>query len=400
MTLDKRMLIGGVAAIAILGIGAGFVVARLADPHGFVETAESSEEGEEAEGEQEEGFVALEVDEATEAGVSIAKVERGGGSDLILAGRISVIANAQSAVGAPLAGTLVELQVAPGASVRRGAAIATIRSPEGALARAQLDTAQAAAEAANAADARDKTLLDQGVIARQEWEATRAAAIKAQAELRAAQASAATMGSPGPNGLAVVRSPINGIVTRTLVGPGSVVGSGAEIALISDSSRVEVVLDAPPATTGLIVVGSRIEARWTGGDAVEAEVTGVAPGSAGMDLRANISESITLAPLERSLVPTGLFMELTEGYEAQIRPRSGLAIKRGLTMLNSPGTIDSDSRGEIKCIVVNLSNEPQTIEPGERIAQMVIARYEQIVWEEVSELSDSIRGTGGFGSTS
>jgi len=124
------------------------------------------------------------------------------------------------------------------------------------------------------------------------------------------------------------------------------------------------------------------------------------PGSAGMDLRANISEPITLAPLERSLIPTGLFMELSEGYEAQIRPRSGLAIKRGLTMLNSPGTIDSDYRGEIKCIVVNLSNEPQTIEPGERIAQMVIARYEQIVWQEVSELSDSVRGTGGFGSTS
>ncbi len=124
------------------------------------------------------------------------------------------------------------------------------------------------------------------------------------------------------------------------------------------------------------------------------------PGSAGMDLRANISEPITLAPLERSLIPTGLFMELSEGYEAQIRPRSGLAIKRGLTMLNSPGTIDSDYRGEIKCIVVNLSNEPQTIEPGERIAQMVIARYEQIVWKEVSELNDSVRGTGGFGSTS
>jgi len=123
------------------------------------------------------------------------------------------------------------------------------------------------------------------------------------------------------------------------------------------------------------------------------------PGSAGMDLRANISESITLAPLERSLVPTGLFMELTDGYEAQIRPRSGLAIKRGLTMLNSPGTIDSDYRGEIKCIVVNLSNEPQTIQPGERIAQIVIARYEQIVWEEVSELGESLRGTGGFGST-
>lgn len=123
------------------------------------------------------------------------------------------------------------------------------------------------------------------------------------------------------------------------------------------------------------------------------------PGSAGMDLRAHLSEPVTLGPLERSLIPTGLFIELTQGYEAQIRPRSGLAIKRGLTMLNSPGTIDSDYRGEIKCIVVNLSNEPQTIEPGERIAQMVIARYEQIQWQEVSELSDSSRGSGGFGST-
>ena len=123
------------------------------------------------------------------------------------------------------------------------------------------------------------------------------------------------------------------------------------------------------------------------------------PGSAGMDLRAHLSEPVTLAPLERSLVPTGLFIELPIGYEAQIRPRSGLAIKRGLTMLNSPGTIDSDYRGEIKCIVVNLSNEPQTIEPGERIAQMVVARYEQVVWEEVAELSASERGAGGFGST-
>ena len=123
------------------------------------------------------------------------------------------------------------------------------------------------------------------------------------------------------------------------------------------------------------------------------------PGSAGMDLRAHLSEPVTLAPLERSLVPTVLFIELPIGYEAQIRPRSGLAIKRGLTMLNSPGTIDSDYRGEIKCIVVNLSNEPQTIEPGERIAQMVVARYEQVVWEEVAELSASERGAGGFGST-
>jgi dUTP pyrophosphatase len=118
-----------------------------------------------------------------------------------------------------------------------------------------------------------------------------------------------------------------------------------------------------------------------------------------MDLRANLSISITLQPLERTLVPTGLFLELPQGYEAQIRPRSGLAAKRGLTMLNSPGTIDSDYRGEIKCIVVNLSNEPQTIEPGERIAQMVVAKFEQITWQPAENLEDSSRGTGGFGST-
>ena len=122
-------------------------------------------------------------------------------------------------------------------------------------------------------------------------------------------------------------------------------------------------------------------------------------GSAGMDLRANLEEPVTLNPLERALIPTGLFIELPGGYEAQIRPRSGLAAKRGLTMLNSPGTIDSDYRGEIKCIVVNLSNEPQTIEPGERIAQMVIARYERINWIETATLNDSERGAGGFGST-
>ncbi|MDX1912343.1 MAG: dUTP diphosphatase [Saprospiraceae bacterium] len=122
-------------------------------------------------------------------------------------------------------------------------------------------------------------------------------------------------------------------------------------------------------------------------------------GSAGMDLRASLNDSITLQPLERTLIPTGLYIELPSGYEAQIRPRSGLAAKRGLTMLNSPGTIDSDYRGEIKCIVVNLSNQPQTIEPGERIAQMVVARHERVVWQAVEELPDSERGAGGFGST-
>jgi dUTP pyrophosphatase len=122
-------------------------------------------------------------------------------------------------------------------------------------------------------------------------------------------------------------------------------------------------------------------------------------GSAGMDLRANIEENITLSPLERFMVPTGLSIELPEGFEAQVRPRSGLAAKKGLTCLNSPGTIDSDYRGELKVIIVNLSNDIQIIEPGERIAQMVIAKYEKVTLEEVHSLSTTERGAGGFGST-
>ena len=123
------------------------------------------------------------------------------------------------------------------------------------------------------------------------------------------------------------------------------------------------------------------------------------PLSAGLDIRANLSESITLSPLERAMVPTGLFVELPEGYEMQIRPRSGLAAKHGITVLNSPGTIDADYRGEIKVILVNLSNTPFTIEPGERIAQMIVARYEQVEWQPVESLSETERGAGGFGST-
>lgn len=118
-----------------------------------------------------------------------------------------------------------------------------------------------------------------------------------------------------------------------------------------------------------------------------------------MDLRASMEEDITLKPLERAMVPTGLYIELPEGYEAQIRPRSGLAAKHGISIVNAPGTIDADYRGEIRVILVNLSNEPFTIVKGERIAQMVVARFEKVQWEEVDELSSSERGAGGFGST-
>ncbi|EGV42988.1 dUTP diphosphatase [Bizionia argentinensis JUB59] len=121
--------------------------------------------------------------------------------------------------------------------------------------------------------------------------------------------------------------------------------------------------------------------------------------SAGMDLRANISESRVLKPLERSIVGTGLFIELPIGFEAQVRPRSGLAAKNGITVLNAPGTIDADYRGEIGVILVNLSNEDFTIQNGERIAQLVIAKHERAEWELVEALSDTDRGAGGFGST-
>ena len=121
--------------------------------------------------------------------------------------------------------------------------------------------------------------------------------------------------------------------------------------------------------------------------------------SAGMDLRAALEESISLAPMERKIIPTGMSIALPEGHEAQVRPRSGLAVKHGITVLNSPGTIDADYRGEIGVILINLSNEVFTVAPEDRIAQLVIAEYTQIVWEPTQTLEESERGSGGFGST-
>ena len=121
--------------------------------------------------------------------------------------------------------------------------------------------------------------------------------------------------------------------------------------------------------------------------------------SAGMDLRANLEENVTLNPLERKLIPTGLYISLPAGFEAQVRPRSGLALKKGITVLNTPGTIDADYRGEICVILVNLSNEPFVVENGERIAQMVVAKHERVEWQEVEVLDETERGAGGFGHT-
>ena len=127
--------------------------------------------------------------------------------------------------------------------------------------------------------------------------------------------------------------------------------------------------------------------------------TASTPQAAGMDVRASLAEPVVLAPLERRLIPTGLYIELPEGYECQIRPRSGLALKSGITVLNTPGTIDADYRGEIGVILINLSAEPFTVNPGERICQMVVARHGFVDWEAVETLSESERGCGGFGHT-
>jgi dUTP pyrophosphatase len=122
-------------------------------------------------------------------------------------------------------------------------------------------------------------------------------------------------------------------------------------------------------------------------------------GAAGMDLRASLEAPVTLGPLERSLIPTGIFIELPEGYEAQVRPRSGMAIKQGIACVNSPGTIDSDYRGEIHAILINLSAEPQTIHPGDRVAQLVVQQVEKVAWQETEQLATTGRNDSGFGST-
>ncbi|MDA9563771.1 dUTP diphosphatase [Flavobacteriales bacterium] len=123
------------------------------------------------------------------------------------------------------------------------------------------------------------------------------------------------------------------------------------------------------------------------------------PLSAGLDLRANVEQPIVLTPMQRKLVPTGLYIELPEGYEAQIRPRSGLAYKKGITVLNSPGTIDADYRGEVGVVLVNLSKQVVTLEPNERVAQMVVAKHERVAWQQAQEITETERGAGGFGST-
>jgi cobalt-zinc-cadmium efflux system membrane fusion protein len=272
----------GIVAAVLLAAGGGYFIARAFDPHDAVKAPEEhAEEGHAEEGEHAEGFVALKPADAPAAGVELSRVERGGGPDLLLPGRVAVALNAQSTVGSPLDGTVVRMHVAPGQHVLRGGAVASIRSPDGGAIRAEVDTARASLEAAEALSERNQRLFNEGVIARQEWETTRAATLSAQAQVRAAESQAAAMSSPDAGGLTVIRSPIAGIVMRVSAAPGAVLDEGMEIAIVADTSRTELVFDAPPASIGLIVPGARMEARWTGGQTFEAEIIGAAPAAAG-----------------------------------------------------------------------------------------------------------------------
>jgi len=275
MTTRKHWLMTGAAVIAALGVGFGG--ARLLDSPAPPPAEDHAEE--EA---APEGFLAMTEQQATAAGVTLAAVTRGGGSEYRLPGRVSVAPGAEARVDAPLAGVVTAVHVGPGSTVRRGGALATLRSPEGASARADMDAAAAAAEAARAAAARDRALFDRGYMPRARVDVSEAESRSADARLRAARARVAAWGSPGSDGVVVIRSPADGVVTRLLAAPGVTLHEEAlQVAEIADSRRAELVFDAPPAAARLLTVGTRLRADLAGGETLEAVVIAVAPATEG-----------------------------------------------------------------------------------------------------------------------
>lgn len=276
MSARKWMMAGaGTALAAALGLGYG--AGRLTDK--APAQAPAHEEGEEAP--HEEGFIELSAADAAKAGVLTVAVGRGGGSELVLPGRVALAANASAALGAPVSGTVERVHVAAGDRVAAGGAIATLRSAEGAGARASVDAAAAGARAAQATAARDRRLFDAGVVARQDWEASQAATDKAQAELRAARAQAAAQGAPSAGGVAVLRAPIGGVVTRIDARVGGFLTQGGPVAEIADQGQVEYVFDAPPASADAIHVGDVISVQRPDGGQAGARIVAVAPSALG-----------------------------------------------------------------------------------------------------------------------
>jgi len=274
-----RNWIGGAVALALVAGGVGFGAARLLDTRGGHAEEADHAEGEAAHGEA--GFIALTPAQAQAAGVVVTTLQRGGGTDILLPGRVGVAPNASAALGAPVAGTVERVHVAPGQEVRQGAAIATVRSAEGAASRASVDASAAGARAAQAAAARDKRLFEAGVVARQDWEASQANAARAEAELRAARAQVAAQGQPGAGGVAVLRSPIGGVVTRVETRVGGFVTQGSLVAEIVDARAGEYVFEAPPAAADAIRPGQAVRVQLPDGSETTATIAAVAPSAAG-----------------------------------------------------------------------------------------------------------------------
>ncbi len=278
--IARRSLIASAVAL-IAAAGLGFGAAQLLQDRPAAPAPAPEEEGAEHGGHGETGFVPLKPADAAAAGVSVVTPGRGGGADILLPGRVTLAANALAALGTPVSGAVERVHVAAGAAVAIGSPIATLRSADAASGRASLDAAAAGAQAAQAAASRDRRLFEAGVVARQDWEASQAAAEKAQADHRAAQAQVRAMGGPGANGVAILRSPINGVVTRIETQVSGFLAQGALVAEIADPSRAEYVFDAPAAAAGSIRLGQVIHVQTPDGQEAPATISAVAPGASG-----------------------------------------------------------------------------------------------------------------------
>ncbi|TFW14334.1 efflux RND transporter periplasmic adaptor subunit [Brevundimonas intermedia] len=281
MTLKKHWLMTGAAVVIALGVGFG--AARILDrpptEAGQAE-AEHAEAGH-AEEAGEEAFVALTPQAAARAGVSVIAVQRGGGAELKLPGRVAFAPGAEAAVDAPLGGSVVRVHVGLGDRVAAGSPLITVRSPDGAASRADADAAGATVEAARAAERRDRTLFEQGWVSQARLDVTAAETRRAEAQHRAARARVGAFGAPGSDGLTVVRSPIAGVVTRLSAAPGQVLHEEAlQVAAVADPGRVELMFEAPPSAASVLKVGDTLESTVAGSRVVSGVVIAIAPANA------------------------------------------------------------------------------------------------------------------------
>lgn len=278
MIARRSLIVPAIAVIAAAGLGYGAACWMQGRPT-TSSAPEPESEAHPAHGDAD--LVPLKSADAAAAGVSIVTPGRGGGGDILLPGRVTLAANALAALGAPVSGVVERTHVSAGAAVAAGTPIATLRSADAASGRASLDAAGAGARAAQAAASRDRRLFEAGVVSRQDWEASQAAAEKAQADQRAAQAQVGAMGGPGANGVTVLRSPIKGVVTRLDTQVGGFLVQGALVAEIADPSRAEYVFDAPAAAAGSIRLGQVIQVQTPDGQQAPATISAVAPGASG-----------------------------------------------------------------------------------------------------------------------